>query len=146
MIEAHTYGEMIQKATGGILWSYFEYGSYQGDYVALVYKDKLLHVYKGRYGSCTGCDWLSDYHSGEIPDEKVAEYMEDNPPFISIPMTDLPETVEDLMALMPANTRTLAESFHGPTLEQVLVQIKNPDMDQDNLDKIEMEAAKKGLI
>lgn len=134
------YGEMIAAYTGGTLWSYEEYGDYQGDYVAVIYKGSNLLFYKGTYGSYSGCDWLQDYDE-EIADEDVEEYMKDVKSFIEIPVDSFPQTEEDLMALLPANTRTWQGEFE---LKDLLEQIKNPTV--KNLDLVENEAKNKGLL
>jgi hypothetical protein len=141
----NNYGEMIATYIGGILWSYLEYGSYQGDYVALIYKDSNLLIYKGSYGSCSGCDWLSDYCNKEIPDEEVKKYMDDNKNFLTIPSDSLPQTEEDFIALLPANTRTwIDDEWNDFNVGDVLKQINSPTC--NNLDIIENEAKQKGLI
>lgn len=140
------YGELIANYIGGTLWSYVTYGDYQGDYVALIYKDSNLLVYKGLYGSCGGCDWLSDYYSDEeIPEEKIKEYMMDIQPFLTIPSDSLPKTEGDLIALLPANTRIwLDDEYAEVKVRDILKQINEPTC--NNLDIIETEAKGKGLI
>ena len=140
----NNYGELIAAYTGGTLWSYNEYGSYQGDYVAIIYKDSSLLIYKGEYGSCSGCDWMQDQNE-EITDEDVKEYMKNAKPFLEIPAASFPQTEEDLAALLPANTRTwLDDGFTEFKLKDILEQIKNPTV--KNLDLVENEAKNKGLI
>ena len=142
-----SYGEMIAKYIGGILWSYAEYGSYQGDYIALIYKDSNLLIYKGSYGSCAGCDWLQSLHEDEddILNEQIKKYMAKEKPFLSIPADSLPETEEELMVLLPANSRLwFDDEYNDCTIKDILKQIKSPTC--DNLDIIESEAKDKKLI
>jgi hypothetical protein len=140
------YGQLIANYIGGILWSYTQYGSYQGDYVAVIYKDSNLIIYKGYYGSCSGCDWLSDYYSTEeIPNSAVEEYMKEVPSFLTIPSDALPKTEEDLIALLPGNTRVwMDDNFSEVKVRDLLKQIKEPTC--NNLDIVETEAKNKGLI
>jgi hypothetical protein len=142
----NNYGELIASFLGGTLWSYAEYGDYQGDYVALIYKDSHLLIYKGSFGSCNGCDWLSDYESeDEIPNEDVEKYMEDVKDFLTIPSDSLPKTEGDLIALLPANTRVwLDDEFAQFKVRDILKQINTPTC--DNLDIIETEAKNRKLI
>ena len=124
------YGTFLEKALDGILISYKQYGSYQGDYVAIIEKEHDWLIFKGNYGSCSGCDWLestqlysdednqkledADYDAVDtleltfkIKPEVVKEYLDENKPFLVIPKSQLPDTLEDFKALMPANTRTV---------------------------------------
>lgn len=140
-----TYGMLIANYLGGTLWSYAEYGDYQGDYVALIYKDSNLLIYKGFYGSCSGCDWLQDQTGEEISDEVVKEYMKDDKPFLTIPSDSLPKTEEDLITLLPANTRVwLDDEYSELRVKDLLKQINNPTC--NNLDIVENEAKNKGLV
>jgi hypothetical protein len=141
------YGELIANYIGGTLWSYNEYGSYQGDYIAVIYKDSNLLLYKGSFGSCSGCDWLQNYDeeiSGEeIPDEDVEEYMKDIQPFLVISSDAFPKTEEELVSLLPANTRTWQDNDEFKLMD-LLEQINKPTC--DNLNLIETEAKNKGLL
>lgn len=145
------YGEFLAKALGGILISYKEHGSYQGDYVAVIEKDHDWHIYRGSYGSCSGCDWLDgtriysaeDYERLENASNCEAadkleltfdllqavkdEYLKENEPFLVIPKSQMPETLEDLKALLPANTRTITDdNYNDLDLDAVVFeQMKN---------------------
>jgi hypothetical protein len=123
------YGQFLEKILDGILISYKEYGSYQGDYIAIIEKDSDWLIFKGNYGSCGGCDFLQgeriysdeDYAKLEEADygeeqnklketfqilPKIKEeYLETNKPFLILPKSQLPDTLEDFIALLPANTR-----------------------------------------
>jgi hypothetical protein len=137
------YGEMIANYVGGTLWSYEQYGGYEGDYVAIIYKDRNLLIYKGGYGSCGGCDFLAD-RGEEITKKEIKEYMKDNPDFLTIPEDSFPESEEEFIALLPANTRTWQDDDYEFKLKDVLNQIKNPTV--DNLDLIETEAKNRKLV
>lgn len=125
------YGTFLEKALDGILISYKEYGSYSGDFIAIIEKDHDWLIFKGRYGSCSGCDWLhstriyseEDYQklddtewgeesekleaSFKLEPKIVEEFLEENQPFLVLPKFQVPETLEDFKALLPANTRTV---------------------------------------
>lgn len=145
-MKVDNYGEMIAKAIDGLLWSYEQYGDYQGDYIALIYKDGNLLIYKGAYGSCSGCDWLCDYSDGEVPDEAAKDYVKSEELYATIPVTDLPDNINDLKTLLPANSRLWQDEEYHFKLHDVLEQIKNPQPGADNLSIVEMEAARKGLL
>lgn len=150
-IMINNYGELIAKSIKGTLWSYQEYGSYQGDYIAVLYKDSSLYIYKGSYGSCSGCDFLQSYDEETLTNEVIKDYMKDVQPFIIVPQGCFPETEEELIALLPANTRNVytdegddGYSLNEFKLKDVLEQIKKRQC--DNLDIIETEAKRRGLI
>lgn len=103
------YGDLLAYGLGGFLISYNEYGSYQGDYVAVIEKNNTIYIYKGSYGSCSGCDWLQDRM--ELTDKDVKEYLAEESPFIEFSRSQMPETAEDLKTLLPANTR-MDLSYH----------------------------------
>lgn len=121
------YGEFLTRILNGILISYKEYGTYQGDYIAIIEKDHDWLIYKGGYGSCSGCDFLEgtrlyseeDYGKfDEYSDEADAwlktceilpavkeEYLNEHPPFLVLPKSQVPDSLEDFISLLPANTR-----------------------------------------
>jgi|SRR5665213_324404 len=121
------YGEFLARVLDGILISYKEYSHYNGDYVAIIEKDHDWLIYKGYYGSCSGCDFLEgtrlfseeDYGKfEEYSDEQdewlkkceilpavKEEYLDEHPPFLVLPKSQVPDSVEDFIALLPANTR-----------------------------------------
>ena len=121
------YGDFLAKALGGTLISYESYGGYSGDFVAIIEKGSDWHIYKGRYGSCSGCDWLCDtrlysdadyerYENNEIDSEELErceilqsvkdDYLEAHSPFLVLPKSQIPDTLEEFISLLPANTRT----------------------------------------
>ena len=152
------YGTFLAKALDGILISYKQYGSYTGDYIAIIEKDHDWLIYKGSYGSCSGCDWLAstriysdaDYQrledaeygdesnaleaTFEIKPEILKEYLNENELFLNIPKSQLPETLEDFITLLPANTRIeyneeediKADDF---SFAKIFEQMKNFELD-----------------
>ena len=135
------YGTLLAEMTGGILISYKEYGSYQGDYVAILEKNNEWYIYKGSYGSCSGCDWLHgagedvETDAGEytkvISQKEKEAYLKGYQPFLVIPKDQIPDTVEDLDCLLPANTRTNLDiagyNDDVDPLAVLLEQIKHPE-------------------
>src|SRR6185295_14205504 len=112
--KAEDYGDLIAHVIDGYCWSYKEYGSYQGDYIAIIEKQGKILIYKGYYGSCSGCDWFeSNMENFDCEDEDactteadVKEYVENETEvFLEIPKPDLPDSLEDFVSLLPANTR-----------------------------------------
>lgn len=143
----NNYGELLAKAVNGILWSYGTYGSYSGDYIAIIEKGNELQIYKGVYGSCSGCDWLEgagDYVEADNEDEdskrvisqkEIDDYVENNPPFLVIPKDSLPDTPGEFMELLPANSRMWTEDNYDLKLESIYHQLKNPSF--NNLEYLE---------
>jgi hypothetical protein len=68
-------------------------------------------------------------------------YLKDNPVFISISKDALPETIEELKQLLPANSRLWQDDEYHFKLENILTQIKNPTF--DNLEYLETKYDKK---
>jgi hypothetical protein len=134
------YGEVLADALGGFLISYKEYGSYQGDYVAIIEKAQEWYIYKGHYGSCSGCDWFSgvgeyddeNYGRKNIAQKDIDEYLKENIPFLVIPKDQIPESISDLEALLPANSRTVqTESYDEVEFSPFLwKQMHNPEFDK----------------
>jgi hypothetical protein len=155
------YGTFLARAIGGICISYKVYGSYSGDYIAIIEKGHDWLIYKGHYGSCSGCDWLnstriysdedydrleeSDYGEEaaaleatfQIKPEVLEEYLEENEPFLIIPKSQLPDTLEDFKALLPANTRTITDDEWEDVDQDALVFEQMKNFDLDNLKYLE---------
>ncbi|MGH7974806.1 MAG: hypothetical protein ACREBR_04725 [bacterium] len=131
------YGELIAYATDGYLWSFKMYGSYQGDYIAIIEKDHKILIYKGYYGSCSSCDWLGDkQHSEEFNDESIQEHVKNEVEiFLEIPKNQFFEMSEDeFAALLPGNTRT-SQDDDDLTIESVFKQITERQI--NNLEYLE---------
>jgi len=157
------YGEFLAKALDGILISYKEHGSYQGDYVAILEKDHDWLIYKGKFGSCSGCDWLEGqrlYSDEDYAKLEEAEYSEgealeasfeiteeakkkffgdgDNELFLKIPKSQMPDTLEDFKALLPVNTRTIRDSeWNDVDCDAVVFDQMKQELDFDNLKYLE---------
>lgn len=105
------YGEMLAKVTGKRLIAYNEFGSYQGDWVATLDAGNSIELWKGYYGSCSGCDWLQaerDWHTSEVPLDKAMEYFKEDKPFAVIPKEVMERIdVETFETMLPRNTRTI---------------------------------------
>lgn len=129
-VKVEHYGDVLAAGLGMKLVAYKEYGSYQGDYIAVLEKDETVYVFKGSYGSCSGCDWLESEmnHYAEdgknIPEEKVREYVDspDGKPFLTIPKKDLARIAKakDIQAFFPANTRNDYDDWSWDDLRKLL--------------------------
>lgn len=150
------YADVIAYAIDGWAWSYKAYGSYQGDYIAIIEKRNKILIYKGYYGSCSGCDWFEsnmyDYdHEDDktktISDKEIKEYVADLDIFLEIPKSDLPDSYEDFVSLLPANTRNEYEhrekqeyfSDDDVSLKNIYEQMKER-VEINNLDYLEFKS------
>ncbi|MGL5727496.1 MAG: hypothetical protein ACRCYD_06540 [Plesiomonas sp.] len=67
------------RAAGCEIIEYKEYGSYQGEWIAIVKVDGEIGVVEGCYGSCSGCDAFESefgYSDEDKPDykDRLAEF------------------------------------------------------------------------
>lgn len=137
------YGDLIAFTINGFRWSYKTYGSYQGDYIAIIEKAGKILIYKGYYGSCSGCDWFEDNMQGysdepiKVTAADIKEYVDSEAEvFLEIPKPDLPDDFEDFVSLLPANTRVEYEKLEKQeyrddddiSLKGIYEQIKERDM------------------
>ena len=108
-MKVENYGDLFAKVLKKPLLAYETFGSYQGDYIVVLDAGDSLEVYKGSYGSCSGCDWLEaeqDYSTDEVSDEEAKKYVDSDKPFAVIPK-NVAERVdaETLEQMLPKNSR-----------------------------------------
>lgn len=102
---------------------YREFGSYQGDWVMLSYCDGEYNLWRGCYGSCSGCDHyeasLGD--AAHAIDPGVQEFVKDYLPFLEVPaftMRNLAsQGYRSIGQILPANMRE--EAIEGYSPEQL---------------------------
>lgn len=105
------YGDVLAKGLNKKLLAYDTYGSYQGDYIAvLAGEDGAIEIYKGCYGSCSGCDWLqanTDWDNDDVADKEIAEYCDGARPFLRIERNQVQTILDakDMSVYFPGNTR-----------------------------------------
>lgn len=104
---------MVAEARGQrVLW-YRQFGSYQGEWLLFSRDDDLYYVYKGSYGSCSGCDHLEGYFGYEdeplTPEHpKVQEFIADYQSFLEMKPDAALRIVErdgNLLHVLPKNRR-----------------------------------------
>lgn len=109
------YGELISFVTGKPLITYREFGSYQGEYLVALDDGENIEIWKGYYGSCSGCDWLEDKrYSGtdEVSEADAREYLKEEHPFATIKKITLQNINADTFEkMLPANIRTQVNEF-----------------------------------
>lgn len=86
-----------------------QFGSYQGEWLMLTKAPAEYKVYKGWYGSCSGCDsYEATFSWDQKPTRSAAkDFAKDYPSFIEIPFPTMRNLVEagTLAKLFPANVR-----------------------------------------
>lgn len=115
-MKIYNYADVIGIATDETPVAYEEYGSYQGDFLAVTKTANELHIWKGGFGSCTGCDWLENERSHHDDDwiltkEKAEEFLESDKPFLSLSIETAKEMLKQgtIESIFPANTRVEIE-------------------------------------
>lgn len=104
---------------------YEEFGSYQGEWLLVSFKDGLYYIWKGYYGSCSGCDsyesW-NGYDSNGITREKAMEFAKDYEHFLEVPRETIISLIgkDKLLEIFPANIRT---EFSDVSIEDVVGEI-----------------------
>lgn len=103
------YGDMLSQVKGLPCVGFVMFGSYQGDWVGLLDNGKEIELWKGYYGSCSGCDFIErerDYDTDEIDDKKAHDYFKEDQAFLKIPKELIKDlTLEQFREIFPANLR-----------------------------------------
>lgn len=133
-MKIENYGEIIAHFTKKKLLAYVEFGSYQGEYITVIDDGDNVLLYKGYYGSCSGCDWLqnegeTDWTSEktlyEVSEEKLKEYFEKEAghSFASIPKETIKRVDSDTFtSFLPANVRSEIYDFDGDKLHKEIIE------------------------
>lgn len=105
----NNYGDMIAQINQLELIYYKEAGDYSGEYLAICADENRMFIYKGSFGSCSGCDWLEDNQIGyERPYEikyKDALTFADNKPLYIVPYTDTKFWLKEVLKLINVELR-----------------------------------------
>lgn len=108
-MKADNYGDIVSFLTGRPCIGYVEFGSYQGGWVALIDAGETVDLWKGYYGSCSGCDFIEaekDFDTDEISDEVVRKTFKEDRSFLEIPKSVIETmTFEQFREIFPANIR-----------------------------------------
>lgn len=75
-IKVSDYGDMLSQVFDAELVAYQEYGSYQGEYLAVLNEKGIYKFYMDSYGSCSGCDWIEAErgYEGEVSYKAALDY------------------------------------------------------------------------
>lgn len=101
---------IVPWAHGHEVLIYQEYGSYQGEWLSMAKTDSFYSLWRGSYGSCSGCDsWEADISYSDVDEQKLTRrkslefsWIADERSFIEIPFL----TMKNL-----CTSRKLAEIF-----------------------------------
>lgn len=102
---------------------YQEFGSYQGEWLCVSKDEKNYYIYKGYYGSCSGCDSLQGEEINTKEDAIKFIGHEGYNPFLIIPTTTMKNSVksDEFQTIFPKNIR---EDFGEGELDQAIETIK----------------------
>lgn len=87
------YGDMLSQVKNKELVSFTMFGSYQGEWFAVLRGGDNLELWRGEYGSCSGCDFLEatadwDYVGSDlnykITKEEAEAYFREEKPFLEV--------------------------------------------------------------
>src|SRR5688572_4123319 len=87
---------------------YHEFGGYTGEWLLVATNEaETYHLYKGWYGSCSGCDAYEDMFDSSPTKDEAVKFATDYPSFIEVPLSTMRNLVESgrLATIFPANVR-----------------------------------------
>ncbi len=96
-----------------VLW-YRRFGSYQGEWLIFACDDEMFYVYRGGYGSCSGCDHVEGtFHAGgevAADSDEVQKFIAVYPSFLEMRREAAVRVVRandgSLTPVLPANQRS----------------------------------------
>lgn len=135
-MKINNYGDVYATGLQKTLIAENYFGSYQGDYIITLANGDTIELYKGGYGSCSGCDWLEaekDWETGEIGEEKIKEYLKDEKPFAIIPKETMQRVdLDTFITFLPANTRADVYDFNAQELyDEIRKNLSTPSQSGD---------------
>lgn len=124
------YGDVLSIGLEKKLLFYAEYGSYQGDYLAILEGKDSVYLHKGYYGSCCGCDWLEAercWEDGTLTKKQIENYCKDEKPFLEIKKTSLDILIKskNMKVYFPKNTRLDYNDFNWDDIKKSLIEARN---------------------
>lgn len=101
------YADLICLAHGHRQVLYLELGSYQGDWLLATRKSGRYFLWRGSYGSCSGCDRIREEFDGPATMDKIREGAKDYETSLEMTREQAMEVAEGrtMLGLLPANFR-----------------------------------------
>lgn len=123
---------------------YFEkYGSYQGEWLMVSFLDDEYYIWKGWYGSCSGCDAYEaefSWREDSLTRGRMKEFCENYDPFVVIPKDTMINIVRGgevrVKEIMPANERDWYDVSIDEVAEAIYISCKihaNVDLQTDDI-------------
>ncbi len=118
------YGDMLAQVKGKKCIAFVYFGSYQGEWVAALDGGNNIELWKGYYGSCSGCDWLEaekNWETDEVSDEGAQKYFKEDHYFIDIPKETMRSlSLEAFTEILPKNIRGDIYEFNPKELYEAI--------------------------
>lgn len=115
-----------------------QFGDYQGEWVLFSLAGNEYKIWRGYYGSCSGCDDLqarnfTDFDDKVVDEKEVREFVEGYGPFCEIPRETARRLAETgtFSTVFPANYR---ESYSDINVEELVAEIEVQVKIQENLE------------
>jgi len=100
------------------------------EWVAVLEEGDNFELWKGYYGSCSGCDSLQSEKNYEHDDVRLTwaqEYFKGDTAFLIIPKETMERlTEETFIELIPANVRNDIYGFNGKELYEEIMKSLDP--------------------
>lgn len=103
---------------------YRQFGSYQGEWVLFSIAGDEYHLYRGWYGSCSGCDSLQAMQATSVVTrEDVDEFISDYHPFAEIPRVTARKLAANgtFSQVFPANYRS---DYSDLNMDELVAEIE----------------------
>src|SRR6266566_2398477 len=99
--------EIVAWARDQRVMYYRSFGGYQGEWLLLSKGERDYFLYKGSYGSCSGCDSWEAWGNSEPTKEQAQEFVKDYPSFAEVPIATMQNLAlnRTIEKILPANMR-----------------------------------------
>lgn len=117
----------IASLRGQIPLLYQSFGDYQGEWVLFARDKKQYLIYRGSFGSCSGCDDLqNEFYGEETTQSRVDDWVAKYPPFVEIPRTTACNLAKGgtVSQVFPANVRDSGEIPYDEVIAEATLLIK----------------------
>jgi hypothetical protein len=104
---SHNRYDIVALCRGHEVLYYREFGGYEGEWLMISFCTDEYYIWKGYYGSCSGCDSYEAGLSSESTVEQALAFAKEYLPFIEVPKKTMVNLVknETVQQILPANIR-----------------------------------------